>query len=153
MEWKTFSNETCGKHSGEGFLWQGFKPSGNFFCQDPNQRFVVFHNFKRSVEHKHTDFVSPCSLLLVEQSEKILHFISFKTHSALKPFLTYLSFWNFSEFRSQSFCIKDVPFTLMLRQLTQQTWVLSLTWNNKRNRWNRFVMRQYSEKEREKRPV
>ena len=25
----------------------------------------------------------------------------FKTHSALKPFLTYLSFWNFSEFRSQ----------------------------------------------------
>ena len=29
-------------------------------------------------------------------------FIYFKTHSALKPFLTYLSFWNFSEFRSQS---------------------------------------------------
>ena len=72
LKWnkKTFSNETCGKHSGEVSLWQGFKPTGNFFCRDLNQHFVVFHNFKRSVQHKHTDFVSPGSLLLVAWNSK-----------------------------------------------------------------------------------
>ena len=51
-----------------------------------NQRFVVFHYFKRSVEHKHTDFVSLCSLLLVEQSEKILHFHLFQNSLSIKAF-------------------------------------------------------------------
>ena len=148
MEWKTFSNETCGKHSGEGFLWQGFKPSGNFFCQDPNQRFVVFHNFKRSVEHKHTDFVSPCSLLLVEQSEKILHFISFKTHSALKPFLTYLSFWNFSEFRSQSLYQRRSFYT---NAETADSANMSSQFDMEQQK--KQVMRQYAEKEGEKGPL
>ena len=51
-----------------------------------NQRFVVFYNFKRSVEHKHTDFVRLCSLLLVEQSEKILHFHLFQNSLSIKAF-------------------------------------------------------------------
>ena len=37
---------------------------------------------------------------LWNSQKKSFIFIYFKTHSALKPFLTYLSFWNFSEFRS-----------------------------------------------------
>ena len=53
--------------------------------------------FKRSVEHKHTDFVSPCSLLPVEQSEKSFIFIissqnslSIKAFSDLSIILEFL---------------------------------------------------------------
>ena len=84
-ESKTFSNETCGKHSGEESLWQGFTPTGNFFCRDLNQRFVVFHNCKRSVEHKYTILSVP-PLCYSWKSQKKPSFSSISNSLSIKAF-------------------------------------------------------------------